>query len=147
MQAESSLPKVLIIDDDVQMRFYLMTLVKSLGYEAVLAKDGTQGLERLERIFPDTIVLDIMMPNKGGVQVYRELVTHPVYQTIPVVFFSGVDRAAFFHYIKLLNAAIKEKVPEPKNYVVKDTDPEYLKQVIQACVARKIGVNDLNGKS
>jgi CheY-like chemotaxis protein len=127
-------PIVLIIEDEIHMRFYLMTLVKSLGFEAVLAKDGVQGLDRLKAIMPSVIILDIMMPNKGGVVVYQELITTPEYKAIPVVFFSGVDRNAFFHHIKMLKLNVDHDIPEPEIYIAKDADPEYLKEVIKTSV-------------
>jgi len=114
-----------------------MTIVKTLGFDPVLAKDGVQGLETLERIKPAVIILDIMMPQKGGAQVYKELVSHPELKNIPVIFFSGVDRKAFFHYIKMLNINIEKDIPEPGIYVTKDADPEYLKKVIKTCVEKK----------
>jgi len=126
--------KVLIIDDEIQMRFYLMTLVKSLGFDPVLAKDGVQGLDVLTRIRPAAIILDIMMPEKGGAIVYQELVTHPDFKTIPIVFFSGVDRNAFSHYIKMLNLNLEHNIPEPEVFIAKDADSEYLKTVIKKSV-------------
>ena len=126
--------KVLIIDDEIQMRFFLMTLVKSLGFDPVLAKDGVQGLDMLTKIKPSAIILDIMMPKKGGAIVFQELVTHPEFKTIPLVFFSGVDRKAFFHYIKMLNVNLEHHIPEPSIFVAKDADSEYLKAVIKKCV-------------
>ncbi|MCP3901871.1 MAG: response regulator [Desulfobacteraceae bacterium] len=116
------------------MRFYIMTLVRSLGFEPVMAKDGQQGLDILTDIKPIAIVLDIMMPEKGGSLVYQELVCNPEFNHIPIVFFSGVDRKAFFHYIKMLNANLENKIPEPEYYVAKDAEPEYLKEVIKACI-------------
>mgnify|MGYP003961362241 CR=1 FL=1 len=127
-------PKVLIFEDEMQIRFYLTTLVKSIGFEPITAKDGVQGLEMLKTLRPSVIILDVMMPNMGGGLVYKELVSHPELKDIPVVFFSGVDRAAFFHYIRMLNASLPHSVPEPSNYVAKDADPEYLKTVIKQCV-------------
>ncbi|MCK5542153.1 MAG: response regulator [Desulfobacterales bacterium] len=135
-------PKVLIIDDEMQMRFYIMTLVKSLGFDPVMAKDGVQGLDILADIKPSAIILDIMMPQKGGSLVYQELVSNPEFNHIPIVFFSGVDRKAFFHYIKMLNINSKNIIPEPEFYVAKDAEPEYLKEVIKICVLR----NDPNSK-
>lgn len=135
MEQEKEKPRVLIIDDEMSMRFYLMTLVKSLGFEPVLAKDGVQGLELLKNIKPAVIILDIMMPEKGGAIVYQEIVTHPEYKTIPIVFFSGVDQKVFFHHLKMLNIAnIADNIPEPGIYIAKDADPEYLKSVIKTCV-------------
>jgi CheY-like chemotaxis protein len=130
------IPQVLIIDDEMQMRFYLMTLVKTLGFDPVLAKDGVQGLDKLKRIKPAVIILDIMMPNKGGALVYQELLTQPNLSNIPIVFFSGVDRKAFFHYIKMLNINLENNIPEPGIYIAKDADPEYLISVIKACVLK-----------
>ncbi|MFA5903304.1 MAG: response regulator [Desulfobacula sp.] len=134
MAREKETPKVLILDDEMQMRFYLMTLVKSIGFEPILAKDGAEGLDILNHTRPSAIVLDIMMPVKGGGLVYQELVARPDYKDIPVIFFSGVDRDAFFHYIKMLNVTLKHPVPVPAIYVAKDADPEYLKEVIKTCV-------------
>ena len=131
---ETQKPRVLIFEDEMQIRFYLQTLVKSIGFEPIMAKDGVQGLELLKDIKPSVIILDIMMPNMGGGLVYKELVTRPELKDIPVIFFSGVDRAAFFHYIRMLNATLPYPVPEPSNYVAKDADPDYLKSVIKKCV-------------
>lgn len=134
MTRGKKLPKVLILDDEMQMRFYLMTLVKSIGCEPILAKNGAEGLDILSHIKPAALILDIMMPEKGGGPVYRELVTRPDFKDIPIIFFSGVDRDAFFHYIKMLNVTLEHPVPEPAIYVAKDADPEYLKEVIKTCV-------------
>ena len=134
MALKKGKPKVLIIDDEIQMRFYLKTLVESLGLDPLLAKDGVQGLEILKEIKPAAIILDIMMPEKGGSLVYQELMINPGLKMIPIVFFSGVDRKAFFHYIKMLNVNLEHDIPEPKYYVAKNADPEYLKEVIKTCM-------------
>lgn len=134
MALKKEIPKILIIDDEIHMRFYLMTLVKTLGYKPILTNDGVQGLDKLKNIKPAAIILDIMMPKKGGAIVYQELVTHPEFNKIPIVFFSGVDRKAFMHYIKMLNINLENHLPEPGIYVAKDADPEYLKEVIKKAV-------------
>ncbi len=136
MNQEESKTRVLIVDDEAQMRFYLMTLVKSLGFEPILTKDGVQGLAELKRVKPSAIILDIMMPNKGGARFYQEFLQEPDWQDVPVVFFSGVDRNAFFHYIKMLNIKEKHNIPEPEYYVAKDADPEYLKTVVKECIKK-----------
>lgn len=131
--------RVLIIDDDMQMRFYVMTLVKSIGAEPVLAKDGDEGLDILKKMVPDVIVLDIMMPKKGGTLVYTSLKRHKTLKDIPIVFFSGVDKGAFFHHIRMLNATRNLSVPEPEYYVAKNADPQYLKSVLEKCLKQDPG--------
>ena len=142
MNLGKDLPKVLILEDEMQMRFYLMTLVKSMGFEPLLAKDGVEWLDILNHIRPAALILDIMMPKKGGGLVYQELVSHPEFKDIPIIFFSGVDRNAFFHYIKMLNVTLEHPVPEPDIYVAKDADPEYLKTVIRTCVEKNYPKQD-----
>lgn len=122
MAPEPDRPCILIIDDEIQMRYYLKTLVGSLKMRAVLARDGEEGLEQLENVRPDLIILDIMMPNKGGVRVYQHLIHNPDLAAIPVIFFSGVDKSTFLHFLKMVNAGNPEKLPEPAHYIPKDAD-------------------------
>lgn len=128
-------PKVLIIEDEMQMRFYLKTLVLSLGFEPVLAKNGALGIDLLNKEHPDVIILDIMMPEKGGALVYQEIVSHPDHRHTPLILFTGVDKAAFMHHIRMLNTTLDAKIPEPGIYIAKHADPEYLKQTILSCSA------------
>ena len=125
---------VLVIEDEMDMRFYLMALVKSLGFEPILTRNGLQGLDVLDTVRPDLIILDVMMPEKGGALVYQELKTDPRNRDIPLIVFSGVDPDSFVHYVKMLNTGQKEKIPFPEYYVEKSADPEYLKKVIKKCI-------------
>lgn len=126
--------QALIIEDEMEMRFYLMTVVTSLGFEPTLTRNGAEGLSALKRDIPDLIILDIMMPEKGGALVYQELTSTPEYRNIPLVIFSGVDRQAFDHYVRMLNAGPGRDTPAPRYYVEKSADPDYLKEVIAACM-------------
>ncbi len=121
---------VLIIEDEMEMRFYLMTVVKSLGYDPVMTRNGDEGLKALKQKIPDLIILDIMMPEKGGALVYQELKSDLRYKDLPLIIFSGVDRQAFVHYVKMLNVKPDTNTPVPKYYVEKSADPDYLKEMI-----------------
>ncbi|MCP4021954.1 MAG: response regulator [Desulfobacteraceae bacterium] len=123
------------MEDEMQIRFFLMTLVKSLGFEPVLTVNGLRGLLVLNKASPDLIILDVMMPEKGGALVYRELKTRPEFKNIPVIIYTGVDRDAFLHYIKMLNVKLKTKIPEPEFFVAKSDDPQYLKMIIEKCIS------------
>ena len=52
MQDQDKFFDILIIEDEVQMRFYLMTLVKSMGFNPILTKDGEEGLLKLKDLKP-----------------------------------------------------------------------------------------------
>ncbi len=135
-KSDTPVVKVLIMEDEVDMRFYLMALVKSMGFSPLMSRNGEQGLDLLRqaRGEVDLIILDVMMPEKGGALVYRELKTDPALSGIPLVIFSGVESSAFGHYVKMLNTEPGMDIPEPRYYVEKTADPEHLKSVIQSCL-------------
>ena len=126
--------EILIIEDEMEMRFYLMTMVKSIGCVPVVTRNGAEGLAALEKAIPAMIVLDIMMPEKGGALVYQELKARPGWLKIPLLIFSGVDRKAFEHYVRMLNAASDNSTPPPEYYVEKSADPDYLRGMMLKCM-------------
>ena len=127
----TSVKTVLVMEDEMDMRFYLMTLIKSLGYRPVLAQNGAKGLEMLEESRPDLVILDVMMPEKGGALVYVRMKTDLKFKDIPLIVFSGVHKAAFHHYIRMLNTDPKHDIPFPRYYVEKSAEPNYLKGLIK----------------
>ena len=67
--------KVLIIDDEKDMRVYLEALFRKEGFETETAENGEQGLWLAEANRPDLITLDILMPKKSGIKAYRGLIS------------------------------------------------------------------------
>ena len=77
--------KILIIEDHADMRELLTWQVELMGFAALTAKQGTEGLEKAQRENPDLIILDIMMPGMDGWQAARELKGNPVTKNIPIL--------------------------------------------------------------
>ena len=65
--------KVLVIDDEQGIRNLLDTLLSRKGYAIVLAEGGRKGLELFRREGPDVVVLDLNMPDMGGVAVLEQI--------------------------------------------------------------------------
>jgi len=84
--------KILIIDDENDMRVYLGTLFRKAGYETKTAANGEEGLQLAETFEPDLITLDVLMPKGSGVRAYRGLRTSIVTQKIPIVVLTGLTR-------------------------------------------------------
>ena len=82
--------KVLIIDDDANIVKYLSVALGKSGYETMGAHDGKDGLEKVGEFAPDLIVLDIMMPKKTGLVVFRQLRGHDEYKSIPVIMLTSI---------------------------------------------------------
>ena len=82
--------KILIIDDEPDFVIFLQALLEDNGFEVVTASDGAMGLEKAKAEKPDLITLDVSMPGKSGVQVYRDMRSNPDTEDIPVFIITGV---------------------------------------------------------
>ncbi|MBU4217407.1 MAG: response regulator [Actinobacteria bacterium] len=65
--------KILVVDDDPDIRDVLEDLLESEGYEVITANDGTQGLEAVKSESPDLMILDLLMPVMDGFAVCKQL--------------------------------------------------------------------------
>ena len=82
--------KILVVDDEPDFVIFLQTLLEDNGFEVVTAADGATGLAKAKTDKPDLITLDISMPGKSGVQVYRDVRSNPETEDIPVFIVTGV---------------------------------------------------------
>jgi len=85
--------RVLVIEDDPNVRGLLQTLLASEGYEVATASDGIAGLIKAAQRPPALVVLDLMMPDLGGVRVLEELEGDPALSGVPVVIVTGKEEA------------------------------------------------------
>ncbi|MBK9710854.1 MAG: response regulator [Kouleothrix sp.] len=77
--------RVLVIDDDANLRTLLKLLFEHRGYEVLLAPDGEIGLALAEGGRPSVILLDVAMPYRNGLEVYLDLQNNPLTASIPVI--------------------------------------------------------------
>jgi twitching motility two-component system response regulator PilH len=90
--------KVLIVDDEPDMRFFLCNLLGGCGYATIHAGDRRNGLRKAKREKPGLIILDVMMPNEDGLQLYRDLKEDLRLKRIPVIMVSSVGKNTFLQY-------------------------------------------------
>ena len=117
---------VLIVEDELDMRIFISTLLETSGYRPIMTRDGREGMAKAREISPDLIILDVMMPGEGGVQMYRQLKTDDTLRNIPVILLSGIAKNTFTHYLKMLNARMECAIPEPTAYLEKPPEAEAL---------------------
>jgi CheY-like chemotaxis protein len=65
--------KILIVDDEKEQIDYAATLLKENGYIPIGALDGIEGMKKVKAEKPDLILLDILMPERGGMAMYKDL--------------------------------------------------------------------------
>lgn len=122
---------ILVVEDEMDMRFFLQTILETNGYSVEAARDGWEGIGRAALLVPDLIVLDVMMPRQGGVLMYRQLKHDPQLRHIPVVMFSAIGKGAFNHCLAMLNADTAEPIPPPEAYIEKPPDPQSVLRTIR----------------
>src|SRR5712672_2827606 len=81
--------RILIIDDAPANIQTLSSILKERGYNINIATNGRQGLEVLERIRPDLILLDIMMPEMDGFDTCRRIKASTAWREIPIIFITA----------------------------------------------------------
>ena len=112
--------KVLIVDDEEDVRTYLSSLLKNNGYETTIAEDGEEAFLKVSEFHPDLITLDIIMPNQSGVGFYRRLKKSEEFKHIPVIVVSGVTAYKDFF------AKDRGGLPKPEEFVEKPFSTEDL---------------------
>ncbi|MFM8591794.1 MAG: response regulator transcription factor [Sphingomonadales bacterium] len=83
--------KVLIADDEPDIREFLQYNLSAEGYEVFTAKDGDETLEKAKRIQPDLIVLDVMMPKKSGVEVCQLLRSQSAFKDTIILMLTALN--------------------------------------------------------
>ena len=127
--------KVLVVDDDQDVRTFVLTVLEENQYTPLIAQDGIEGMEKIEKDRPDLVILDVLMPRGSGIRLYRKLKTDKTLSDIPVIMFTGIALRSFLKSQKALEEFKGGKVPEPEIYLEKPVEPE----VLAAAVKKKIG--------
>lgn len=81
---------VLLVDDDPDFVAIVKNKLERLNCAVEVAYNGIEGLKKLKQKKPDLLVLDVMMPEKDGFQVCKEVKTDPEYEDIPVIMLTAV---------------------------------------------------------
>lgn len=123
--------KVLVVDDDPDVRLFNTTVVEENGYIPIEAANGEEGLQKLKEEKPDLVILDVLMPRQSGIRLYRELKTDKAFQDINVIMLSGIAQKTFLRSQKALTEFGGEAVPEPEVYLEKPVEPEELAAAIK----------------
>ncbi|MFA9434379.1 MAG: response regulator [Deltaproteobacteria bacterium] len=128
---------ILVVEDDLHMRIFITTVLETSGYNATASKDGQEGIRKVKEDRPDLIILDVMMPEEGGVSMYRQLKTDNQFKNIPVVMLSGVESKTFLHSLKMMSIGLRDPLPAPEAYVEKPPKAEKLLNIVQKLLAGK----------
>ena len=80
--------KILLVDDEVDILEFLKYNLEQDNFEVLVSNNGKDALKKIEQN-PDLIVLDIMMPEMDGFELYHQIKKNKVYQDIPIIFLTA----------------------------------------------------------
>ena len=126
--------KVLVVDDDPDIRLFSRTVLEENGYTPVLANNGEEGEALVREERPDLIILDVMMPRESGVRFYRNMKTNKKFKDIPIVILSGIAEKSFLRSQKVLTEFGGDPVPDPEAYLEKPVDGDTLAETIKKVI-------------
>jgi two-component system alkaline phosphatase synthesis response regulator PhoP len=125
--------KILVIDDDPDLVEATSIILKSRKYDVSAAYGGIEGLEKAKNERPDLIVLDVMMPDKDGYTVCKELKADTDLSQIPVLLLTAVvSHISTTRYTQQMGMET-----EADDYLDKPVEPQVLVERIEALLARQ----------
>jgi Fe-S oxidoreductase/ActR/RegA family two-component response regulator len=127
--------KILVIDDEPDVRVYLRTIFREQGAEVIEAPDANQGMRALQSERPDLMTLDLILPRKTGEKLYWEIRKDERFAALPVVIVSGyaaVDspRIDFHRFLA------EKHLPEPDGMIEKPIDVEKLLAAVKKALTK-----------
>jgi CheY-like chemotaxis protein len=126
--------KILIIDDEADVITYLTMVLKSNDFEPYAIDNVISAMNDVERIQPDLICLDIMMPRETGISFYKILRKSKNFSHIPVIIISGVVQTGKFDF----QSYVKDKsIPPPECYMEKPIDVDRFISTINKLISGK----------
>ena len=125
--------KVLVIDDEPDIVTYLSVLLEDNGFQVECVTDADKAVAEAERFLPDLILLDIMMPKKTGLAIYKMLRSDPRLELIPVIIVSAFSRVKDFPARDFDELVSKAGMPQPAGYIEKPINRKLLiKRALEA---------------
>ena len=127
--------KILVVDDDSDIREALTMVLESQGYQVVTAQDGIEGLACLKAEKPDLMILDLLMPKMDGFAVCKELQDPrwSKFKDMPILILTSVREDASRRRYEL-ETGLELNVDD---YVEKPISPDILLQRVERLIKRK----------
>jgi CheY-like chemotaxis protein len=117
--------KILVVDDEEDLRAYITALFQDQGYETVTAQNGTEGFELAKSEKPDLITLDIAMPSQSGMRTFRMFKDSEELKNIPIIIITGMGENVNSFIKRLKGFASK-----PEGFMGKPIDESKLTKMV-----------------
>lgn len=119
--------RILVVDDEPDFCLIVQGQLEKEGFEVDLAYNGVEGLEKVQSNKPDAIVLDVMMPEKDGYEVCKELKEDENFCDIPVLLLTAVAS----HVTSTRYSHADGMATEADDYIAKPASAEAISQSLK----------------
>ena len=125
--------RVVYIEDEQEMIDLVRLILNRRGFEIIGANGGRDGLDMVRQIIPDLVLLDLMMPDMDGWDVYQQMKADDLTQNIPVIVVTAkaqsIDKVLGLHIAKV------------DDYISKPFSPQELVDSLEKVLARRQEIN------
>jgi putative two-component system response regulator len=121
--------RVLVVDDDQDTSDYLSVLLADNGYDVCAAANQEGALSRLEEFQADTVIMDVMMPGKSGLDLLVKLRSSPRWSDLSLIVITGNDRVLEDHGKSYLSSF--KGIRGPDAVLGKPVDPAALLRLLE----------------
>jgi DNA-binding response OmpR family regulator len=128
MREPAAKPKVVVADDDPDIRRLVQITVSNAGCDVTVAADGEEALEMIRSAPPDLVILDVLMPRMDGWEVARELKGDPATAGVPIMFLTS--RGQEHDVLEGFNSGAAD-------YMVKPFSPRELQVRVRAVLGKR----------
>lgn len=122
--------RVVCIEDEIEMIDLVKMILTREGFEVIGANGGIQGLQIIEDVQPELVLLDLMMPDIDGWEVYQRMKSNPKTSNIPVIVITArtqsIDKVLGLHIAKV------------DDYITKPFAPGELMASVNKTLAKRI---------
>jgi two-component system, OmpR family, response regulator VicR len=122
---------VVCIEDEVEMLELMTLILQRNGFEVVAATTGNDGWQKVKELRPSLVLLDLMMPDIDGWQVYEQMKLLPETQAIPVIIVTARAQNS--------EKTVALRVAKVDDYLVKPFAPAQLIESVQRVLAKQVG--------
>jgi len=122
--------KILVVDDEEDLRTFLKMYLEDNGHEVRCAENGAVGYELVKSFRPDIAVVDIIMPLQSGINLYIKIRESRAFKSLPVIILSSVIRFREDFGEKI------SSLPQPDAFVDKPFDQDKLLQLVEKLIEK-----------
>jgi CheY-like chemotaxis protein len=122
------------VDDEIEVIGFAWTVLEESGYTPISATNGEEGMKKVRDEKPDLVLLDILMPRRGGIAMYHDLRHNEETRNIPVIIITAIskkDSGPLGAHFKEIIMREGQETPAPDGYIEKPMNGDRMLRLVR----------------